>query len=70
MKNTCRIGLLPSDFLGKIRVVGNAALSGASMLLLNQNLRVQCCHLVEKTTVVELSSNAYFMDAYVEGMLF
>lgn len=70
IKNACRIGLLPMEFSKKIQVVGNAALAGASMLLLNENFRNEVKEICQKANVVELSTNAFFMDAYIDNMSF
>ncbi len=67
--NACKIGLLPSEMRSAIRVVGNAALAGASMVLLNRNLRA-VCESYAKGEVVELSTNPVFVDEYMERMLF
>lgn len=70
VRNAARIGLFPEQMLPCIRVVGNAALSGASMLLLNEDYRSRCAEYVRRAQVVELSSNPYFADEYMERMLF
>ncbi|MBQ8381734.1 MAG: DUF4445 domain-containing protein [Clostridia bacterium] len=67
--NACKIGLLPSELRTAIRVIGNAALAGASIILLNRDLREECaCYA--KGAVVELSTNPVFADEYMERMLF
>ena len=70
IKNACRIGLLPTELSEKVCVVGNAALMGASMLLLNQAFESDVKEMQNKTKVVELATNAFFMDAYIENMSF
>ena len=67
--NACKIGLLPLEMRGAIRVIGNAALSGAAMLLLCQALRDACVRYAQGD-VVELSTNAVFAEEYMERMLF
>nr|WP_304577750.1 ASKHA domain-containing protein [uncultured Acetatifactor sp.] len=68
--NAAKIGLFPEEMLPCIRVVGNAALSGASMLLLNEDYRAVCEKYARDAKLVELSSNPYFADEYMERMLF
>ena len=42
-----KIGLLPQELVPKVQVLGNAALSGAAMLLLNETLRAESQRLAE-----------------------
>ncbi len=68
-KNASRIGLLPNVLSSKLNAVGNAALSGAALLLLNKKLRESVRELVKKATVVELASNPVFSEKYMMSML-
>ena len=70
MENAGRIGLLPPELIDRTKTVGNAALSGAVMLLLDRRMRDGEQMLVKKGRAVELSTNPIFIDAYTEGMLF
>lgn len=65
-----RIGLIPDALTAKAKAVGNAALTGAAMLLLNGDLRQTAANLAKKANVVELSTNPAFADAYMMGMTF
>lgn len=65
-----RIGLLPKELAARVRVLGNAALSGAAMLLLNRSFLPQSSALAAAARTVDLSANAEFMNAYTEGMFF
>lgn len=65
-----RIGLLPQSLLPQVRVVGNAALSGACMILLCRAFAVQADALAADAVTIELSANPVFSDAYTNGMLF
>ena len=65
-----RVGLLPEELIPQVRVIGNAALSGASMLLLSHALRSTCESAARNTQIVELSSNPVFTAEYMERMLF
>lgn len=65
-----RIGLLPEDLVPRVRVVGNAALAGAAMLLLSRDLIPQSEALAASAQTVDLSANPRFIQAYTGGMLF
>lgn len=65
-----RIGLLPSALADRFETVGNAALSGASMLLLNDQLRTEAQWIAENASLLELSTSPVFSEHYMMGMLF
>lgn len=65
-----RIGLIPEELVPKVRVLGNAALSGASMLLLDETLAAACERLAQGAETLELSANPIFTQYYTEGMFF
>ncbi len=64
------IGLLPSELYDKIEVVGNTALSGAKICLLNERYLKKGLSISKSVEVVELSSNPVFMDEYMNNMFF
>lgn len=64
------IGLLPSESVKYCRVLGNAALSGASMILRSFPLAETCDALARSASTADLSSDPYFMEQYVEQMMF
>lgn len=70
VSSAIRIGLIPEELRGRVRVIGNAALSGAAMLLLSRTLRDDARRLVSQARVVTLSTNPVFADEYMERMLF
>ncbi len=70
VKNAGRIGLLPEELVSRVRVIGNAALVGASMLLLSTELRPVCESMAREAEIVELASNPVFVAEYMERMLF
>lgn len=70
VKNAERIGLIPQGFARISTAVGNAALVGASMMLLSKNAIEKSERIRSKTTTVELNSNKFFVENYIEGMSF
>ena len=70
MRSAARVGLLPSELEERISVIGNAALAGASMLLLNKDMRNKAKDIADQACVVELSSNPVFAELYMNNMLF
>lgn len=65
-----RIGLLPASLAERSIAVGNAALSGASMILLNKNMKEKAVCISKEARVLELSTNEIFSEYYMKGMLF
>lgn len=70
IRNAGRIGLIPEELVSKVNVIGNAALTGAAMLLLNKELRVLTEKTVATAEVITLSSNPIFTEEYMERMFF
>lgn len=64
------IGLIPPSLAGRVQFLGNAALAGAAMLLLQPELRQQAFDLSKNATELALSTSETFMDYYVECMMF
>lgn len=69
-QSAVRIGLLPRELLPVVENVGNAALEGASALLLNRELRGAARELALKASVVDLATNADFSEFFTFGMSF
>ncbi|MBQ8441599.1 MAG: DUF4445 domain-containing protein [Clostridia bacterium] len=69
MQSAARIGLLPNDLTTCSQAVGNAALAGASMFLLNAKIRKKAKMLVKGAVVLDLSTNPTFSDLYMSGMM-
>lgn len=70
VENAGKIGLIPQELTQKATVLGNAALSGASMILLNGDYMQTAKEISEKAKVLDLSSNKIFTEEYMEGMFF
>ncbi len=68
MAYAAAIGLIPTALSARTRVLGNAALTGAAMLLLYSNLRPRVEALARRVTVVELATSTVFADAYIANM--
>lgn len=65
-----RIGLIPAEFADKVQVIGNAALDGATRLLMDTSARERISTMQKDATHVRLDGNAAFADLYVEAMMF
>ena len=70
VRNAGKIGLLPLELTDRVTVLGNAALTGAAMLLLCDRLRPTCADFARQAKLVELATNPVFMNEYVERMMF
>lgn len=70
VKSALRIGMLPEELAPAVRAIGNAALSGASMLLLDGALKRQVRDSVACATCLNLGADAWFADCFVEHMMF
>lgn len=70
LASAARIGLVPKALVGVAKTVGNAALGGASMLLLNASLRSPLESLSRSARLLDLATNPTFLDTYTMGMLF
>jgi uncharacterized 2Fe-2S/4Fe-4S cluster protein (DUF4445 family) len=69
MQSAARIGLLPNDLTTCSQAVGNAALAGASMFLLNTNIQKESEKLIKRAAILDLSTNPTFSDLYMSGMM-
>ena len=64
------IGMLPQELAGKTRVVGNSALSGAAMALLDEHSRGTLDEIQNHCKYIELSGNSRFNTAFPQHMMF
>lgn len=67
--SAARIGLLPKDLAKKSKAVGNAALAGASMILLNDGMKEKAVKLARLAKTVDLSTSPAFSEQYMAGMM-
>ncbi len=68
--SAARIGLYPAALQEKAIILGNAALSGAAMILQSRNLTEKAAQLAAATETIELSTSPLFMDYYMDCMMF
>jgi len=69
-RSACRIGLIPAELENKIIIAGNTAGMGAAAVLLNQSAAERINKISGISKYIELSGDAFFMDEYVERMMF
>lgn len=68
--SAARIGLIPASLSQKVRVIGNAALTGAAQLLMNQSFIDEADHIARQSIHINLGGNASFNEHYMEEMMF
>lgn len=64
------IGMLPQELADKAEVLGNSALSGAAMALLDMDSREELYRIQKKCRYIELSGDARFNRAFPAHMMF
>lgn len=70
MENAAAIGLIPADLVPKAKVIGNAALAGASRLLLDEAALPVIRTIAKNSRHYNLGGNPTFNNYYMEQMLF
>jgi uncharacterized 2Fe-2S/4Fe-4S cluster protein (DUF4445 family) len=70
LQSAGQIGLIPEALTNRTKVLGNAALTGASMVLLDQTGEVQAGRIAALATGTDLATDPYFAEAFMQGMLF
>jgi len=65
-----RIGLLPTIPMDKVKFVGNAAASGAKLVLLNRHLRTLAETLARHIQYVEIGHEAEFANVFSDCLFF
>ena len=70
VQSAARIGLIPAELAGKVKVLGNAALSGASMLLLDRDKLEEIRRIRAASRHVNLGGNPVFNEHYMDQMFF
>ncbi|MBT3318476.1 MAG: DUF4445 domain-containing protein [Clostridia bacterium] len=69
-ENAAHIGLLPPGALAKLKNIGNAAGAGAGMTLGFGEYQEESKKIAQASEHVELAMSAYFMEKYVDCMMF
>lgn len=70
LESAADIGLIPRSLVSKARVLGNAALSGAAMLLLDTGCRSKAMQLAQAAHQLNLGGNPKFNENYIDQMFF
>lgn len=70
LNSAAEIGLFPPELIGAARVIGNAAETGAAMMLQDCTLHETIDSALNQAKAIDLSANSYFVNQYVEGMCF
>lgn len=70
LENAIHIGLLPEVSTDKVTVCGNAALSGAVMVLQDRDRMQEVQEIAARAHSVELASDAFFQETYIDEMFF
>ena len=69
-ENAARIGLIPESFVKKVQCVGNIAVEGAKIALLNKNERHEIERAVQSIEFLELAACPEFQDCFVDELGF
>ena len=64
------IGLIPAELAKKAVVLGNASLSGARQILLNQSAWQISAEIAAQAQCLNLAADPHFSDAFIENMMF
>lgn len=70
LDSAVQIGLFPTCLREKTQVIGNGALSGAAMMLLNDSYGAIAQEIALKAEVLELSTNIEFSELFTQKMIF
>lgn len=70
LQNAARIGLVPPELLPCAQAIGNAAQSGAALLLRERDTIVRAERLAQSARTVALDANPVFTDNYMRCMMF
>jgi len=69
-RSAMRIGLLPPVELGKVLGLGNAASTGAGMMLVSTDERRRALELAKRIEYIELAGNDRFRELFVDCLAF
>ncbi len=68
LPSAVHIGMFPALPAERFAQVGNAAGTGARMLLLSKRVRARAQQILERVHYVELTTHPAFVDCYMEAM--
>lgn len=66
-KNATTIGLIPEIEINQIKNIGNGAVTGANIALVNRRARKQLDEIAHKIAYIELNAENSFMDEYTSS---
>jgi uncharacterized 2Fe-2S/4Fe-4S cluster protein (DUF4445 family) len=69
-QSALRIGLLPNVPVERIHSVGNAASSGAQLILLSSHCRELAANLARNIEYIEIANDPLFQSTFADSMLF
>ncbi|MDR1700414.1 MAG: ASKHA domain-containing protein [Lachnoclostridium sp.] len=69
-ENAAKIGLIPHELKNKVQCIGNAAHTGATMLLQNEQLINKTLLLTESAAILPLESSVVFRENFLQYMMF
>jgi uncharacterized 2Fe-2S/4Fe-4S cluster protein (DUF4445 family) len=69
-QSALRIGLLPNVPVERIHSVGNAASSGAQLILVSSRCRTLAADLARQIEYVEIANDPLFQSTFADSMLF
>ena len=70
LRSAERIGLIPASVRDRVTVIGNAALIGAQMILLDPKAAEEAEKIAQTAECLNLGGDPDFSDAFTENMLF
>lgn len=70
LSSAAGIGLLPRGLISRVKIIGNAALSGSSRILLSKSDMESARRIAAIASHVELGGNPLFNSLYMERMMF
>ncbi|MBR4078899.1 MAG: DUF4445 domain-containing protein [Christensenellaceae bacterium] len=70
IESAAAIGLIPELLAGKVKVIGNAALSGAAQILLHTPSVKRAQEIAKSSVHVNLGGNPKFNERYMDNMFF
>lgn len=69
MESAAAIGLLPRELIDRVRILGNAALSGAAMTLIESQAVARLAEIAARSRHVNLGGECRFSNHYVNRMI-